>query len=422
MSRRAIASLAFGILLVTCVRTDAANWPGWRGPTGCGFTDEKDLPLTWNGKTGENVLWKVSLEGTTGHSSPIVWGDRVFLTTAAKQTREQEEKKEIPAHHLHCYQVSDGRELWSTLIPPGKMTAGYAIYAVPTAVTDGKAVYCWFGSAVLAAVDFNGKKLWRTEREGEFLQNPNLLNPGICSSPILYQDTVILLFDQGRGNGFLQGVDKKTGDVKWEQKRSKMQQNNSTPLLATVNGKPQLIVAGSETLQGLNPANGEPIWWCKSWGFGASPAFGSGLVYADRGGNEPGITVDPTGTGDVTATHVKWKHEKVPGEYSSPLIAGDYVYRISKPPIALCWKLSTGEEIYSERIEGAAPLASPIATADGRVYFVSAEKSFVIKAGPKFEVLATNDLSGSANGSSPAVSGGKLFVRSNEFLYCIGKK
>lgn len=412
----------FAILLFAGSVTFAGNWPGWRGPAGVGLTDEKDLPLTWNGKTGENVLWKVSLERATGHSSPIVWGDRVFLTTSARETSQQEQAKEAPEHHLCCYQVSDGKLVWRTLIPPGKMTASNAVYAVPTPVTDGTVVVCWFGSAVMAAVNFDGRLLWRKERDGEFLKNPGLLNPGICSSLILFKDTVILLFDQGRGNGYVQGVDQKTGEVKWEQKRFKMQQNNSTPLLAQVNGKPQLVVAGTESLQGLNPANGEPIWWCKSWGFGASPVFGSGFVYADRGGNEPGLVVDPTGQGDVTATHVKWKNDKVPGEYSSPIIAGDHVYRISKPPIVWCWKLATGERVYSERLEGASSLASPIASADGRIYFASAEKSYVIKAGPKFEILATNDLGGSANGSSPAVSTGKLFVRGQEFLYCIGKK
>ena len=153
------------------------NWPGWRGPTGVGYADEKDLPLTWDAKTGENVLWKASLDGTTGHSSPIVWGDRVFVTTAAKQTREQEARKEVPEHHLVCYRAADGKLVWRTRIPQGKEPMGYAIYAVPTPVTDGKAVYAWFGSAVIAAVDLSGGLLWRHERPGPFH-----LNPGICQS------------------------------------------------------------------------------------------------------------------------------------------------------------------------------------------------------------------------------------------------
>ncbi len=152
----------------------AADWPAWRGPTGIGWTDETDLPLSWDGKTGDNVLWKAPLAGTTGHSSPIVWGDRVFLTTSDKQTREQEASKEIPQHHIECYQAADGKLLWRTLIPPGQEVAGYSIYASPTPATDGKAVYAWFGSAVVAAVDFDGKLLWRHERKGPFVLNPGI--------------------------------------------------------------------------------------------------------------------------------------------------------------------------------------------------------------------------------------------------------
>src|SRR4051794_6452676 len=144
----------------------AGDWPGWRGPSGAGYVEEKGLPLTWNWdkKRQENILWKADLPKTTGHSSPIVWGDRVFLTIAAKQTQAEEKEKVIPEHHLMCFNAADGTVLWKTPIPPGKEPMGYAIYAVPTPVTDGKAVYCWFGSAVLAAIDFDGKILWRHER------------------------------------------------------------------------------------------------------------------------------------------------------------------------------------------------------------------------------------------------------------------
>jgi outer membrane protein assembly factor BamB len=289
-----------GLQFTSLATSWAGDWPGWRGSTGSGLADEKDLPLNWNAKTGEGVLWKVSLAGTTGHSSPIVWGDRLFLTTATRQTREQEANKEVPEHQLACYKTRDGSLLWKTTIAPGQESAGYSIYAVPTPVTDGKAVYAWFGSAVIAAVDFEGRPLWRHERSGPFL-----LNPGICSSPRLYQDTVILLVDQGRGQGYLQGLDKKTGQVKWEQKRTKAQQNNTTPLLIQVQGKTQMVIAGSQLLEGLEPSTGEPVWWCKTPGFGESPIAADGLVYSNKGGNEPAVLVDPRGEGDVAETHVR---------------------------------------------------------------------------------------------------------------------
>lgn len=401
----------------------AGDWPGWRGPAGTGLTDEdgKDLPLTWDGKMRQNTVWKASLAGTTGHSSPIVWGDRVFITTAAKQTSQQEQSKEVPEHHLACYRASDGNLLWRTPIAPGKMPAGYAIYAVPTPCTDGEAVYCWFGSAVMAAVDFDGKLLWRHERAGPFLENPNLLNPGICASPVLYRDTVILRLDLGRGSGFLQGLDKKTGQVKWEQKRPNLTYCNTTGLILDVKGKPQLVIAGSDLLQGLDPAGGEPVWWCKSKAFGPSPVCGSGLIYIDKG-NESAMAVDPTGQGDVTATGVKWQTTKVSAEYSSPVVVGDCVYRSTKPGGVLCRRLSSGEEVYSEPVKGISILASPVAAAGGRIYFISADKSFVVQAGTTFNLLATNALGGGSNGSSAAVSRGRFFVRDGESLWCIGAK
>ena len=418
-SFRTIVALAVfaGIQILVAGVSRAENWPAWRGPTGVGRSAEKHLPLKWDGKSGENVLWKAPLAGTTGHSCPIVWGDRVFLTTAAKQTREQEESKQVPEHHLICYQAADGKVLWRTLIPPGKQPAGYAIYAVPTPVTDGKVVYAWFGSAVLAAVDSGGKLLWRKERPGPFT-----LNPGICSSPILYKDTVILLCDQGRGKGFLQGLDKKTGEVKWQQKREKVSCNNTTPVLIEVNGKCQMVIAASNAVQGLDPASGEIIWWCKSPGFGESPAFGGGLVYTDKGCDETAVCVDPTGSGDVTGTHVKWRIDKSPGEYSSPVIAGKHVYKARRDEDIVCLDLATGKERYTAKLDGISKLASPFATADGRVHFVTAGKSYVIKAGPRLEVLAANDLRGEMDGSSPAVSGGRIFIRGRKLLYCIGRK
>jgi outer membrane protein assembly factor BamB len=188
-----------------------------------------------------------------------------------------------------------------------------------------------------------------------------------------------------------------------------------------VQGKPQLIVAESEALRGLDPAGGEPIWWCKGWGFGASPAYAAGLLYTEKG-NEPAQLVDPTGQGDVTATHVRWKVAKMPGDYASPVIVGEYIYKIQKEGVVACLKLATGEPVFAAELEGVSKLASPVATADGRLYFGSTGKSYVIKAAAALEVLGTGDLGGSGNGSSPAVSGGRIFIRDFDFLYCLGKK
>jgi outer membrane protein assembly factor BamB len=406
-----------GLIAASGAESRAGDWPGWRGPTGSGTTGEKNLPLKWDGKTGEGVLWKAPLKGTTGHSSPIVWGDRVFITTAVQQTRQEEEAKAIPDHHFACYQAADGKLLWQTRVAHGPHQEGYNIYAVPTPVTDGNVVYSWFGSAVMAAVDVQGKLLWRKERGGEYK-----LNPGICSSPVLCGDTVIVLCDQGGGNGWLEAVDKKTGEVKWRQKRDKFIYNNTTPLVVRVNGKDQLIVAGGNYgpawLQGLNPASGEPIWRCSANAFGASPVFASGLVLSEAP-KETMLAVAAGGEGDITKTLVKWQSAKIKSPYSSAVVCGNYVYRVHDQGIVRCWDFTSGKDLFTERLENLSHLASPIATADGRIYYVSTGKSYVLRAGPKLEVIGGGNLGGGGNGSSPAVSNGRIFVRDFDFLYCL---
>jgi outer membrane protein assembly factor BamB len=399
----------------------AENWPGWRGPTGVGISGEKDLPLTWDAKKKENILWYKEIKGN-GHSSPIVWQDRVFVTTSMNA---KDPKTQPPSNFVVCYQASDGEELWRTLIPPGEWPVNKGgDAAIPTPVTDGKMVFARFGTSdinVIAAVDFKGKVVWRKERLGPFN-----LNPGLCSSLVLYKDAVLQLCDQGGGKGFLQALDKKTGDVKWEQPRKTESNNNATPILISLKGRTDLVVNASNALQGLDPANGKLVWWCKApVGFGTSPAFGSGLVYAENGaGGSPGVCVDPTGKGDVTKSHVKWQIDKTIGSYASPIIVGGYVYRAHKPDILKCWELATGELMYSSRLKGLSHLSSPFATADGRVYFASGGKTFVILAGPKLKVLATNSLEGLTgdNGPSAAVSGGRIYLKSTNRLVCIGKK
>jgi outer membrane protein assembly factor BamB len=402
------------LLLAVPAACWAGNWPGWRGASGNGATDEKELPLTWGGKKNDNVLWKTPLDGRS-YSSTIVWKDHVFITSADKQTDQEVKDKKIPRHHVNCFRTSDGKRLWEKEVPPGKWPDGY--YAIPTPVTDGKRVYAWFGSGVLAALDFDGKIVWRWERPG-----PYSVYPGVSSSPVLYKDTILILCDQSK-NSFLLALDRDKGEVKWEKKRRKMRSTNSSPVLMTVKGKQQLLVAGSNALQGIDPVNGEVIWWCgKDGGYWTSLTHGSGLVYTDSNGGR-GLAVDPTGKGDVSKTHVKWVHPRVPEGLGAPLIVGDYVYRAARPGVLKCWKLATGEEVYSKRLEGLSFLSSPFATPDGRLYFASAARTYVIKAGPKPEVLAANRLEGAGDdGPSAAVAGGRIFLKTSRALFCVGKK
>ncbi|HWG41817.1 MAG TPA: PQQ-binding-like beta-propeller repeat protein [Gemmataceae bacterium] len=414
-TRNASYLLVFALFVLAARESHAGNWPGWRGPTGAGYSDENDLPLTWGGKKDENVLWKVDLKGKS-FSSPIVWGDRVFITNAPRQSDKDVKDKIVPEHWVICYGAADGKERWRTTVPPGKFADGY--YTIPTPVTDGERVYAWFGSGVMAALDFEGKIVWRREQPG-----PYHVYPGISSSPLLYKDTVVILCDQGK-DSFLLALDKKSGEVKWEKKRPKVSgSTNSSPILMPVKGKPQIMVAASKALQGLDPATGDVLWWCaKDGGYWTSLTYGSGLVYADSGSGR-GLAVDPSGTGDIKESHVKWQHPKVPEGLGCPIIVGDYLYRVHKPGILKCWKLSSGDLVYDKRLENISFLSSPIATPDGRIYIASPRRTYVIQAGPEPKVLATNDIKDSGdNGPSPAVSGGRIFLKTTERLYCVGKK
>jgi outer membrane protein assembly factor BamB len=424
MLRAGVAVLiCFGVVLEA---GRAGNWPGWRGPTGLGYTDENDLVLTWDAKSGQNILWKTLLHGgskknpefsSPGWSSPIVWGDRVFLTTSvwAAELTEKERRATIAAQHVLCFQVTDGKLLWDTLVPSGKCLVNnfYHGYTVPTPVTDGEYVFALFGSGIIAALDFDGKIIWQEE-----LPRLRDVDGGLCSSPILYDDTVIIpsIADAG-----LRALNKATGKVKWQQ-QSRDRNTMSTPALIRIKGSMQLIhYAGG--IQALDPGTGELIWFCRGVTSGqSSPMFASGLLYTDAGrGGQFANVVDATGTADVSKTHVKWKAKASTAAGSSAIVIGDYIYRSCDPGLIRCRELATGEIIYEERTAKICPGASPIACPDGRIYFASPSRSYVIKAGSKFELLASNDLD-DGHYTTPAVSAGRLFIKGKSYLWCIGKK
>ena len=427
---RALGSRLLAALIVSLapVAAAASDWPGWRGPTGLGYTDEKDLPLTWSAKTGDNILWKTLLHGgrqkkqdftSPGWSSPIVWKGRVFITTATfpPGLDQQERKGVIAEHHVLCFDVKDGRQLWDTVVPPGKLVTlvenVYQGYAVPTPCTDGTLVFALFGSGVLAALDFQGKIVWREE-----LPRLRDTDQGVCSSPILHEDTVIIPGLQDKG---LRALDKRTGKLKWEQNINP-RNTFTTPALIRVKGRLQLIHY-SGVIMGCDPTNGLILWTCRAPSGQSSPVFGDGWLYADEGsGGQKGAAIDPTGAGDVSKTHVRWESRVEGVAGSSAIYVDGHIYRSSGRNFIRCWSMKTGELVHEISAPRITRSASPIATPDGRLYWASAGRSYVLKATPKLEVLATNDLDDGADYTSAAVSAGRIYIKGISHLWCIGKK
>ena len=398
------------LLLVTLsVATHAANWPQFRGESGLGYTDERDLPLTWNAKTGENIAWRAALpKSDNPWSSPIVCGDRVFVTAVQNQP---------VIHRVLCFAKVDGKPLWETTVEPGSLILKdlRGGYGAPTPCTDGQRVYVVFGSAVIAALDFNGKLVWRKE-----LAN-TAFDVALGSSPILFGDTVILDCDQTGKTSSIVAFDKVTGEIKWEAKRPETSFAHSTPAIVKVAGESQMLVSASGALQGVDPASGKVLWWCAAQGDVSSPAFGGGVVFSDSGRGGKAVCVDPGGSGDVTKTHLKWTIPQISEGLSSAIIAGDFVWRTHSPEILKCFKLATGELAFSVRLPAVSTWPSPVATSDGRIYFASAGRSYVLKVSDKLEVLATNEI-GEENRASAAVSDGRIFLRGDKSLYCIQNK
>jgi outer membrane protein assembly factor BamB len=417
-------SVLLTLALLTVTGSAAADdWPGWRGPTGQGVCRDRNLPLHWGGKNGRNILWKALLPGQDGkarqdqnQSSPIVSRGRVFVTASCWPAGV--DVRQFPEHHVACYRVRDGKRLWDTRVPHGPWSRAEDLrggYTAPTPAADGERIYVVFGSAVLAALDYDGKLLWRREIV------PYKFDVAMASSPVVYRDTVLLQCDGLDGTSRLAAFDRKSGEPRWQRKRPEAGFCHSTPVLVTLGGTPRLLVAASGALQGVDPDNGRVLWWCAAQGDTVSPVYGDGLVYLDSGRGGSAVAVEPGGSGDVTKSRLRWKLAHVPEGLGSPVFAGGYLYRLCNPATLRCWKMADGTKVFDARLDGASTSASPVVTADGRIYFASAGRSYLVRVGPRLEVLARNDLD-DPSPAAPAVADGRLFLKGQKYLYCVGRQ
>jgi len=404
LRRLAFAAAAAAVLASVAA---AEEWPGWRGPRRDGTSLETDLPLRWG--PAENVAWKAPIPGK-GHASPIVWGDRVFVTTALR-----DEGKRM----LLCLDARDGKVLWDRVVvtAPLEKINDLNSYASGTPVTDGRRVWVAFQNdkvMQVACYDFEGNQVWSKS------PGPFSAQHGFCSSPALYKDLVILNGDQD-GDAYIVALDQATGEERWRADRPNKVRSYCPPVIFHLAGKDQLVLSGSKCVASYDPATGKPFWIVD----GPTDQFVASLVHADgvlmvTGGYPEHhiLGIRPDGEGNVTKTHILWHHTKGVAYVPSPIAWGKYFYLVADDGTASCIEAGTGERPWMERL-GKHHSASPVAAA-GYLYFLDdTGRTHVVKAAPRFEVVGTNDL-GEECRASPAISRGRIFIRALGHLYCIG--
>ena len=444
MRRAANISLVFA--LVTTTTLSAADWPQWRGPHGNGVSDDTNLPVRWTAT--DNVAWKADLGGA-GVSSPIVSGNRVFVTSQigtgisrpgprlaqgadAASAGERALGTARPATPgtaadrtfflVEAFDRADGRRLWQyrlESIGPLQSVHDKHNLASPSPVTDGRLVYAWFGTGQIVALDMNGTLVWQRHLGQEMA--PFDINWGHGSSPTLYQELLILLCDHTPAS-YVLAVDKDTGKDRWKADRGRGRSSYSTPFVVETSTGPEVIINSSERVDAYDAKTGTPLWYVGgSNQFPIpSPTFHDGVVYLTRGYRSgPYMAVRPGGRGDVSASHVLWQ---VPtgAPYISSLVYNDgLLYMASDVGAISVIDAASGRRIWQERVGGLFT-ASPVA-ADGKVYFVSETgEVIVLRSGRNPEVIGRNDI-GERLMASLAVSNGQLFLRGDDRLFAIGQ-
>jgi len=407
------------ILIVVSTSAQAADWPAWRGPTGQGFCEEKDIPVTWSDK--ENVKWKVPLENP-GNSTPVVWGDKIFLTQANKGGSQRS---------LLCLARADGKLIWQRDVAYAEKEKNWneEWYANASPVLDGERAVVSFGSAGMYCYDFDGKELWKRTDLGVW---EHAFGNG--SSPVLFGDLAILWCgpNESKGRNFLLAVNKKTGETVWEKDQS--YGSWSTPLLTKVDGKDQLLLGYSKDvkgqvesktgfLYGFDPSNGKEIWKCQglnSYCY-TSPLYGDGIAVGMAGYGGSALAVKLGGTGDITSNRL-WLHPTNTQRVGSGMVVDRHVYMVDENGVPHCYDLQTGEEKWNvtKRPGGGATTWGSMIHADGRLYVLMRNgETLVFAAKPTYELLAVNKLSGESTNSSPAISSGQIFLRTFKNLWCI---
>ncbi len=412
------AAFIIAIVLSTSLAAAGENWPQFRGPTGDGQSNATDLPLTWS--ETENVVWKTAIHGRA-HSSPVIWGDQVWLTTATRDGHEMfavcvDRQSGKIVHDLNVFENAE---------EDIQITHTLNSFASPTPLIEDGRVYVHFGTYGTMCLDTKTAQTVWTRRD---LNCDHFRGPG--SSAFVFGELLILHYD-GIDVQYIVALEKTTGRTVWKTDRSTdfgtldgdLRKAYTTPLVIEAAGRLQMISPGAQAGMAYDPLTGEELWKVRyPGGFSnvSRPLFAHGLVLLNTGLGKPQLwAVRPDGRGDVTDSHVVWKLRKGVPAKPTPVIVGDLIFMTSDSGIASCVEVKTGEVVWQQRI-GGQHSASPI-YADGRIYFFSHESAAtVIEPGRRFEILAVNELDEGFM-ASPAVAGKALFLRTKTHLYRIEK-
>ncbi len=431
--RAAFCLLAVAITIFSGITQAAADdWPQFRGPSGDGISTATNLPLTWS--QTQNVKWKVSVPGK-GRSSPVVLGDRIWLTTALESNvrtfaagPDQMQQAERVVIGVVCLDRVTGSQLYHTeqfTVDHPPEVNFLNSYATPTPIAEAGRVYCDFGTFGTACIEADsGRVLWKRQLPLDHHQGPG-------SSPALYKNLLILVRD-GRDEQYVTALNKNTGETVWKSNRPPLSTTHrefrksfSTPLIFEANGRVQMVVPGAQWFVSYEPETGKEIWRADD-GQGETvaprPVYGAGLVYCSTGvlhGKPQLWAIRVDGQGDVTHTHVAWKLPNSIGFMASPLLVGHELYLLSDDGFVTCVNAETGEVLGKLRA-GGHYAASPV-YAEGRIYCFSREgKAVVLEANRALKVLAENQLDGTIFGT-PAFVHSAIYVRTDTDVYCLAK-
>jgi outer membrane protein assembly factor BamB len=429
--------------------SDPPVWPGFRGPSASGVADGQRLPDTWNGVSRENIRWKAPIPGLA-HSSPIVWEDRVYLTSAISSRPDATFKPGLYGEGTASEDRTEqrwvviaidrrnGRTLWErtayTGVPKEKRHIK-ATYANSTPVTDGRYIVAFFGSQGLYAFDRNGKEVWRRDL--------GVLNAGAydlpdyewgnASSPVIYKDMVIVQCDT-QNESFVLAVNLKTGQNIWRTARQELPSWGTPTVIVPSRGEPELVTNASNFIRGYDPLTG-----VERWRLGGSskitaptPIFSRDtiVVASGRAPERPIFAIRPGGSGDISpqpgadsSSHVVWRKTGRGSYMPTPIVYGDLLYVLSNAGLFDAYELQTGREVYRQRLphQGSGFSASPVG-ADKRLYLSSEDGDiFVVRAGPTFELISKNPM-GEPLMATPALAGGTMLVRGERHLFAISAR